>query len=77
MPRITPVKWKILECIFLKDGFQFERQEGDHRSYSKKSVLRPVVIPTYNEIDVDIIRSNMRTAGMSRERYFELLKKCK
>lgn len=64
MPRLTPVKWKILECIFLKDGFHFERQVGSHRSYIKEGILRPVIIPTYNEIDVDIIRSNMRTAGV-------------
>jgi len=77
MPRITPVHWKILECIFQKDGFIFERQEGDHRSYVKKGVPRPVVIPTYKEIDKDIIFSNMRTAGMSREKYFKLLNQCK
>ncbi len=77
MSRLTPVKWKILECIFLKDGFVFERQEGSHRSYSKKGVLRPVIIPTYPEVDVHIIRGNMRTANMSRERYFQLLEQCK
>lgn len=55
----------------------FERSEGDHRFYVKEGVLRPVVIPTYREIDTEIIRSNMRTAGMSRERYFKLLKECK
>jgi hypothetical protein len=38
-------------------------------------VLRPVVIPEYREIARDIIRANMRTVGMSRERYLELLKK--
>jgi len=77
MSRITPVKWKTLECIFEKDGFVFDRQEGDHRSYIKEGIPRPVVIPTYKEIDVEIIKSNMRTAGMSREKYFELLKECK
>jgi predicted RNA binding protein YcfA (HicA-like mRNA interferase family) len=77
MPRITPVNWKVLECIFLKDGFTFDRQVGDHRAYVKAGVLRPVIIPTYKEIDVDIIQSNIRTAGMTRERYFELLKICK
>ena len=77
MPRITPVNWKVLECIFLKDGFVFDRQVGDHRSYVKPGIARPVVIPTYKEIDTDIILSNMRTAGMSRERYFALLKMCK
>jgi hypothetical protein len=34
-----------------------------------------VVIPEYDEIDIDIIKSNMRTVGMSREEYFALLKK--
>jgi len=54
--KLAPVKWKILECIF-KDGFKFERQEGDHRSFAKREVLRPVVIPTCREVDVMIIRS--------------------
>jgi len=35
-----------------------------------------VVIPVYTEVDVEIIKRNMRTAGMSRERYFELLDQC-
>jgi predicted RNA binding protein YcfA (HicA-like mRNA interferase family) len=77
MPRITPIHWKVLECIFLKDGFVLERQGGDHRSYSKPGIARPVVIPTYKELDLDIITANMRTAGMTRRRYFELLKLCK
>jgi len=77
MPRITPVHWKILECIFEKDGFIFDRQAGDHRSYIKPGVLRPVIIPTYKEVDDDIIHSNMRTAGMSRDQYFKYLKECK
>jgi predicted RNA binding protein YcfA (HicA-like mRNA interferase family) len=67
----------VLECIFLKDGFEFVRQKGDHKSYSKKGIARPVVIPTYKEIDTDIIKSNMRTAGMSREQYFKYLNQCK
>ena len=36
---------------------------------------RAVVIPEYDEIDVEIIKSNMRTVNMSREVYFELLEK--
>ncbi|RMH76287.1 MAG: hypothetical protein D6681_21640 [Calditrichaeota bacterium] len=77
MPRITPVHWKVLECIFLKAGFVFDRQRGDHRCYVKQGVLRPVVIPTYKAIDVEIIKANMRTASMSREEYFRLLQECK
>ena len=77
MPRITPVHWRLLEKIFLKDGFVFDRESGDHRAYVKDGILRPVIIPRYAEIDKDIILSNMKTARMSRERYFELLKECK
>jgi hypothetical protein len=31
----------------------------------------------YDEVDAYIIHANMRTAGMSRDHYFELLKKVK
>ncbi|MBA3030991.1 MAG: addiction module toxin, HicA family [Desulfobacteraceae bacterium] len=77
MPRITPIGWKVLECVFFKDGFVFVRQSSSHRSYSKKGIARPVIIPVYSEIDTEIIKSNMRTANMSREKYFKYLNQCK
>lgn len=40
---------------------------------TKPGVIRPVVIPKYAAIPVFIIKNNLRTAGMTRERYFELL----
>jgi predicted RNA binding protein YcfA (HicA-like mRNA interferase family) len=77
MSSLTPQRWQVLECIFQRDGFVFERETGSHRVYSKAGYDRPVIIPKYNEVGIDIIKSNMRTAKMSRERYFELLSKCK
>jgi predicted RNA binding protein YcfA (HicA-like mRNA interferase family) len=76
LPRITPIHWKKLECIFLKAGFRFERQNSSHRIYIKEGILRPVIIPVYSEIDQDIITSNIRTAGMTRKEYFKLLAEC-
>lgn len=73
MPKITPTHWTVLEKIFLKDGWRFDRQEGSHRSYVKPGFARPIVIPTYRAVPVSIIRNLMRTANMSRERYFELV----
>ena len=73
MPRITPIHWKSLEKVFLAVGFRFVRQEGSHRSYTKPGILRPVVIPTYDEVPVAIIRKNLQTAGISRDDYFRLL----
>lgn len=75
MPRITPISWQRLEKVFLAAGFEFARQEGSHRSYTKPGILRPVVIPTYDEISVSIISNNLKTAGISREEYFRLLAK--
>ena len=78
VPRITPVHWKVLECIFIKTGFTLARHKGtSHRHYTKNGILRPIVIPIYPEIDSLIIKNNMRTAGISRAEYFRLLKLCK
>ncbi len=41
--------------------------------FRKPGVARPVVIPKYSAVPVFIIKNNLRSAGMSRERYFELL----
>jgi predicted RNA binding protein YcfA (HicA-like mRNA interferase family) len=75
MPKISPVSWKVLEKVFLAAGFKFARQEGSHRSYVKPGVARPVVVPTYDDVPVTIIRNNLRSAGITREEYFRLLRK--
>ncbi len=75
-PRIIPIPWKTVECIFLRAGFVFDRQIGDHRMCRRKGCPRSVVIPMWKEVSEDIIHSNMRTADMSREEYFAHLKDC-
>jgi len=73
VPRLTPLPWKTLEKLFLAAGFTFARQVGSHRTYIKPGVLRPLVLPTYDEVPVSIIRNNLKTAGLSREDFFQLL----
>ena len=75
MSKLAPVDWKTLVRVFELDGFENDRQGGSHIVMVKPGIKRPVIIPTYDEIGKDIIMSNMRTAGMSRKRYFELLSK--
>ncbi|HOB99794.1 MAG TPA: type II toxin-antitoxin system HicA family toxin [Verrucomicrobiota bacterium] len=74
MPRFTPVDWRTLERVLLAAGFRFARHEGSHRSYVREGIARPIVIPTYAEVPVFIIRNNLRTAGLSRDEYFRLLR---
>jgi predicted RNA binding protein YcfA (HicA-like mRNA interferase family) len=71
--RITPIHWKDLEKVFLSAGFQFSRQQGSHRAYTREGIQRPVIIPTYTEVPITVIKSNLKTAGISREEYFRLL----
>ena len=76
MPKIGPVSYKILICIFRLAGFRCTPEEGDHRIFTRHDVLRPIVIPKYKSIPVFIIKNNLRTAGMPRTQYFELFRKC-
>ena len=45
------------------------------RSYDldESGVIRPIVIPKYASVPVFIIKNNLKVAGISRERYLELL----
>jgi predicted RNA binding protein YcfA (HicA-like mRNA interferase family) len=72
MAAIRPVPSQQLIRVFEQDGLRFD-QAGDHRIYVKAGVKRPLVIPTYAAVPVFIIKNLLRTAGMSRDRYFELL----
>jgi predicted RNA binding protein YcfA (HicA-like mRNA interferase family) len=75
MPRLTPVDWKTLLKIFQMFGCAYRRKEGSHHVLTYPGAKRAVVIPEYDEIDIEIIKNNMRTVGMTREQYFALLKK--
>jgi predicted RNA binding protein YcfA (HicA-like mRNA interferase family) len=56
------------------DGFSVQRQKGDHLILTKPGVKRPVVIKTSPRlVPVTHILTNLRTAEISRDRYFELL----
>jgi len=76
--RITPISYQKLVKILELDDFTTARQKGDHLILTKPGIKRPVVIKTSpREVPVTHILTNLRTAGMSRERYFELLDQVK
>lgn len=70
MSRLTPVSYKQLVKIFEAEGFVCVRTEGDHMVFAKPVIIRPIVIPKYTAVPVFIIKNNLRSAGISRERYF-------
>jgi predicted RNA binding protein YcfA (HicA-like mRNA interferase family) len=73
MPKLYPTHWRIQVKIFERFGCVYVRKKGSHHILTCPEAKRAVVIPEYEEVDVDIIKNNMRTAGISRDQYFELL----
>jgi predicted RNA binding protein YcfA (HicA-like mRNA interferase family) len=74
--KITPLHYETLIKIFEFDGFVVQRKKGDHIIMTKAGIKRPLVIKTSPRlVPVTHIRTNMTTAGMTRERFFELLEK--
>lgn len=72
--KIVPVPYARLVKVFELEGFTVQRQKGDHLILTKAGVKRPVVIKTSpRDVPVTHILTNLRTVGISRERYFELL----
>jgi hypothetical protein len=75
VPRIFPTDWKTQVKLFELFGCRYKRKEGSHHILNCPGAKRAGVIPEYDEIDVEIIKNNLRTAGISRDEYFRLLKK--
>lgn len=73
--KITAQSYRVLCKVFEHEEWVHVRTKGDHLVYTKKGYLRPVVIPKYKEVPEFIIKNNLRTAGISNEKYLEILNK--
>lgn len=75
MPKIRPLHYRKFTRALEKDGWVYVGQKGSHLIYKKAGCKRRIVVPAYKEIPVFVIKNNLRTAQISRERFFELLAK--
>lgn len=56
-------------------GLSHIRTEGGHEVWSRKDLLRPVVVQTHiDPVPEFIVRNVLRTIGSSKEDYIEFLK---
>jgi len=76
MPRLTPLAWQKLVCVFEQIGYRRAGQKGSHIKMEKAGVARPLIIPRYDEVGLDIITTLIRTAGITREALLALLANC-
>jgi predicted RNA binding protein YcfA (HicA-like mRNA interferase family) len=75
MPKLQPLPWKAFEKFLLQVGCVFKRQEASHRVYWKKGLNRPIIIQAKGNVPVFIILNNLRTLGIERNEYLEIINK--
>jgi len=62
--------------IFELDGFVVKKRKGVHIIMTKMGIKRPLIIKSSPWlVPVTHIRTNMTTAGMTRERFFIFLRR--
>lgn len=72
--RLAPTKWQTQVAVFRAAGFTEVRvANSNHVVMERGDSRRPVTIPKYKEVGLDIIRRNMRTANMTRKEYLDIL----
>lgn len=75
--KMTPQDYRKLCKILEMDGCYFVNQEGSHLKYRKEQKegrTLTITVPRYRSVTVEVIKSILHQAKMSRERYFELLR---
>lgn len=75
MTRIAPLHWRDFEKFLFYVGCEFKREKGDHRVYWREGIRRPIIVPREKDLPIFIIRNNLRTLGIGREEYLEIMKK--
>ena len=75
MPKIPPISPRKLIKILEKAGFKVIRQKGSHVIMINDRKTR-IVIPVHpgKDIKPGLTRAILREAGISREKFFKLLK---
>jgi predicted RNA binding protein YcfA (HicA-like mRNA interferase family) len=74
MDKVGKVSWQRFEKFLLAIGCEFKSEEGDHRKYKKSDLLRPIIIPRDKELPQFIISNNLRTLGISKEEFVQIIK---
>jgi predicted RNA binding protein YcfA (HicA-like mRNA interferase family) len=73
MPKLPVVSGEEAIKAFEADGFLQARQRGSHVAMKKEGHPRIVTVPLHKELKDGTLRKAIRDAGMSVERFCELL----
>jgi predicted RNA binding protein YcfA (HicA-like mRNA interferase family) len=74
MPKIIPTHWKKLIKVFENYGCQYKRKKGSHHILTHPEAKRAIVIPEYDEIDVEIIKNKIGLVKLVKDVPKDILK---
>lgn len=75
MPKLTEIPRRRFEKYLSSIGCEHKRTKGDHIVYSRRDLKRPIIFQADSEIPQHIVRSNLRTLGISTKQFLEDIKK--
>jgi len=73
--KIGPISWRKFEKFLLHIGCEFVSQDKtSHRKYRKPGLTRPVIVPVHTkELAPFYIQNNLKTLGIGRQEYLEIM----
>lgn len=71
--RLFPIKRSKFEKFLKYVGCYQKRVKGDHIIYTRRGLRRPVIFPYDKEIPPFIIRTNLRTLGLTTKEFLDIL----
>lgn len=74
MGALSNISIEQFRAVLAALGLECVRTKGGHEAWSKPGMLRPVIFQTHvNPVPEFIIRSNLRSLGITREEFLRIL----
>ena len=73
MPAVRPIHYSKFERFLKEVGCRLVRQQGDHRVWDRKDLMRPVIVRTKKDLPIMETKSNLRTLGISNAEYLNII----
>lgn len=73
MASLPTISGREARDAFLRDGWTFARQRGSHMILIKPGHIASLSVPDHKELAKGTLRGLLRCAGMTPERFIDLL----
>jgi len=74
MKKLSNVSISEFRSVLSELGLEMKRKKGGHEAWMKDGMTRPVVFQTHvDPIPEMVIKSNLRTLGISKDEFLKLL----